>query len=93
MIKTFAGKETAALFAGLTVRRWPKAIHPAARRKMMQVLTASDVAELRIPPGNRLERLSGDREGQWSICINDQWRVCFRWHEGNAYDVEIVDYH
>jgi len=62
-------------------------------RKLEWVNAAKDIADLRIPPGNRLEKLSGDRDGKYSIRINDQWRVCFEWHRGNAWGVEIVDYH
>lgn len=64
-----------------------------AHRKLTQIHNASSLNDLRAPPGNRLEALTGDREGQYSIRINDQWRVCFRWKDGDAYDVEIVDYH
>ena len=64
-----------------------------ARRKLMQLDAARMIDELRIPPGNRLEILKGNRKGQWSIRINDQWRLCFRWEDGNAEDVQIVDYH
>ncbi len=64
-----------------------------ALRKLRMLDAAMSLSDLRVPPGNRLERLRGDRAGQHSIRINDQWRICFRWHEGDAYDVEIVDYH
>jgi proteic killer suppression protein len=93
MIKTFANKETAALFADERVRRLPPDIRQVARRKLAQLHHVVTVDDLRIPPGNRLERLSGDRLGQYSIRINDQWRVCFRFEDGNVFDVEIVDYH
>lgn len=93
MIKTFANKETAALFAGLNVRRFGAELASVARRKLDQLHGASDLDFLRTPPGNRLERLSGNRDGQWSIRINGQWRVCFEWRDGNAWNVEIVDYH
>lgn len=93
MIKTFASKETAALFADEKVRRLPAEIAQVARRKLAQLHRVSSVDELRIPPGNRLEKLSGDREGQWSMRINNQWRLCFRFEAGDALDVEIVDYH
>ena len=93
MIKTFANKETAAAFAGAQVRRFGADWLPAARRKLAQLHVARGPDDLRAPPGNRLERLSGDREGQWSIRINAQWRVCFVWRDGHAWDVEIADYH
>lgn len=93
MIKTFANKETAALFADERIRRLPPDIRQVARRKLAQLHHVVSVDDLRIPPGNRLERLSGDRLGQYSIRINDQWRVCFRFEDGNVFDVEIVDYH
>jgi toxin HigB-1 len=93
MIKTFADKETEKLFRRVFSRKLPQNIQYAARMKL-EILDAAEVLQdLRIPPGNRLERLSGSREGQYSIRINDQWRICFTWHQENAYDVEIVDYH
>ena len=93
MIKSFADKATAAIFAGELVRRLPHEIQGIARRKLKLIDAVSKVDELRIPPGNRLEMLSGDRAGQWSIRINDQWRICFRWEDGHAAEAEIVDYH
>lgn len=93
MIKTFANKETAAVFHGLHVPRFGIDWTLAAQRKLMRLNSAVDVAVLLIPPGNRLKKLSGDREGQWSIRINDQWRICFAWRDSHAWDVEIVDYH
>ena len=93
MIKTFANKEAAACYAGLRVRRFAADWLPVARRKLDQLQAAEALEFLRTPPGNRLEALSGDRAGQWSIRINNQWRLCFRFDEGNAFDVEIVDYH
>ena len=93
MIKSFADKQTAAIFAGYEVRRLPKSIQAGARRKLIFVDSAAGLESLRVPPGNRLERLKGDRAGQWSIRINNQWRICFRWQDGHAWDVEIVDYH
>lgn len=92
MIKTFATKETAALFANEKVKRFPPEILQVARRKLVLLHRVSSIEELRIPPGNRLEKLSSDRVGQWSIRINDQWRICFRFEAGDAFDVEIVDY-
>ena len=93
MIKTFADKQTAAIFSGLEVRRLPRVIQSGARRKLIMIDSATGFENLRFPPGNRLELLKGDRAGRWSIRINDQWRICFRWQEGRAWDVEIVDYH
>lgn len=93
MIKTFADKRTAAVFAGYQVRQLPREIQGIARRKLKQIDAATRIESLRIPPGNRLELLKGKRAGQWSIRINDQWRICFGWHDGDATDVEIADYH
>lgn len=93
MIKTFANKETAALFADEKVRRLPPDIRQVARRKLALLHQVSNADALRIPPGNRLERLSGDLAGLWSIRINNQWRICFRFKDGNAFEVEVVDYH
>jgi len=93
MIKTFADKETLAAFKGLPVKRFPPDIRIRIRSKLQQLNASALLDDLRIPPGNRLEPLLGDRLGQYSIRINDQWRICFRWFEGNAYDVQIIDYH
>jgi proteic killer suppression protein len=93
MIRTFRSKETAALFLGKRVKRIPADIQAVARRKLAQLEQAGKVEELRIPPGNCLESLKGDRVGFWSIRINAQWRLCFRFEDGDAWDVEIVDYH
>jgi len=93
MIRSFTDKETAAIFSGYAVRRLPLDMQQTARRKLKQLDAAHIIEELRIPPGNRLELLKGNRKGQWSIRINDQWRICFRWQDGNAEEVEIVDYH
>ncbi|MBI4081089.1 MAG: type II toxin-antitoxin system RelE/ParE family toxin [Candidatus Lambdaproteobacteria bacterium] len=92
MIWSFADKDTETLAAGEPVRRF-RAIAAPAARKLYQMHLAGRVSDLNIPPGNRLEKLHGDREGQWSIRINDQWRICFEWRDDGAYDVEIVDYH
>jgi proteic killer suppression protein len=93
MIKTFADRETEKLFGRMFSRKLPQSIQLAARIKL-EILDAAEVLQdLRIPPSNRLEKLSGNREGQYSIRINDQWRICFAWQQENAYDVEIVDYH
>jgi len=93
MIKTFADKETEKLFGRTFSRKLPQNIQLAARMKL-EILDAAEVLQdLRIPPGYRLEKLSGNREGQYGIRINDQWRICFAWRRENACDVEIVDYH
>ena len=93
MIKTFADKETEKLFRRTFSKKLPQNIQFAARMKL-EILDAAEVLQdLRVPPGNRLERLSGDREGQYSIRINDQWRICFEWINNKARNVEIVDYH
>ena len=93
MIKTFADKRTAAIFEGYQVTRLPKEIQDTARRKLKTIDAATDINSLRVPPGNRLEALKGDRAGQWSIRVNGQWRICFRWIDGDALDVEVADYH
>lgn len=93
MIKSFADKRTAALFAGYMVRTLPNHIQGRARAKLLAIDAAKQLDDLRIPPGNRLEALHGDRRGQHSIRINDQWRVCFEWRESAAWNVEIADYH
>ncbi len=92
MIRSFADKDTEALFHGQRVRRFA-AIVAVARRKLVQLNAAASLDFLRVPPGNRLEALKGDRAGQYSIRVNDQFRVCFVWHAGDALNVEIVDYH
>ncbi|MDR0703190.1 MAG: type II toxin-antitoxin system RelE/ParE family toxin [Azoarcus sp.] len=91
-IQSFRCPDTRALFDRRRIARFAN-IETAARRKLEQLHMASHLDDLRVPPGNRLERLSGNREGQWSIRVNDQWRVCFVWRDGDAWDVEIVDYH
>jgi proteic killer suppression protein len=93
MIKDFTSKETEKLFKRQFSRKLPQNIQRVARRKL-EILDAAEVLQdLRIPPSNRLEKLSGDREGQYSIRINDQWRICFEWRDGDAFSVEIVDYY
>ena len=93
MIRSFADRDTERLFQREVVRRWAPALQHAALRKLVILDAAEQLADLRVPPGNRLEKLTGDRVGQHSIRINDQWRICFRWRDGDAYDVEITDYH
>lgn len=93
MIETFASQETELIFQGRVSRKLPHDIQRTARRKLLYLHDAEDLRDLLAPPGNRLEKLSGDRMGQYSIRINDQWRICFRWKGGRAFDVEIVDYH
>ncbi len=93
MIKSFACKETDKLFRREFSRRLPQTIQRVARRKLLILDAAEVLADLRLPPGNRLERLSGDRDGQYSIRVNDQFRICFEWQRGDAHSVEIVDYH
>jgi len=92
MIKTFRCKATLSLFEGKCPRNF-KAFETVAERKLQMLDNAYSLEDLREPPGNRLEALLGNRKGQWSIRINDQWRVCFRFEDGNAFDVEIIDYH
>ncbi|MFC4821576.1 type II toxin-antitoxin system RelE/ParE family toxin [Dokdonella ginsengisoli] len=93
MIRNFADKEAEKIWAGTPSRRLPADIQAVARRKLRMLNNAATLDDLRIPPANRLEALKGDRKGQRSIRINDQWRICFRWNDGDAQDVEIVDYH
>ena len=91
MIKSFKDRDTARLFNQLPARRW-RGVARAARRKLEVLYAAKSLDELRVPPGNRLEVLKGRRHGQSSIRISDQWRICFVWRRGDAYDVEITDY-
>ena len=93
MIRSFADKRTAAIFAGHAVRGLPASIQQRARLKLVTIDAAGRLDDLRMPPGNRLEALRGNRRGQHSIRINDQWRLCFIWRDGAAWEVEIVDYH
>jgi proteic killer suppression protein len=92
VIRSFASRDTAALFNDLPVLRF-RAIERPARRRLLYLHRARVLQDLNAPPGNRLEALAGDRRGQHSIRINDQWRICFTWKDGDAHDVEIVDYH
>jgi proteic killer suppression protein len=93
VIESFADPETGLVFEGIVSRKLPIAIQKAARRKLVYLDSADDLRDLRAPPGNRLEALHGKRIGQYSIRINDQYRICFKWAKGNANDVEITDYH
>ncbi len=93
MIKSFKDEATRAIWEGRTARSLPADIQRTARRKLRMLAAAQDVQDLRVPPGNHLEALKNDRKGQFSIRINDQWRICFAWKPDGAHDVEIVDYH
>ena len=93
MIKSFRNAAAEAAWARRFIKGVPNDIIKVANRKLSQLHSARSLEDLRAPPGNRLEALTGDRRGQHSIRINDQWRVCFRWIDGDAHDVEIVDYH
>jgi proteic killer suppression protein len=93
VIRNFVDKEAEGVWNGIASRRLPADIQSVARRKLRMLNSAVTIDDLRVPPGNRLELLKGDRKGQHSIRINDQWRICFRWREGDVHDVEIVDYH
>ena len=93
MIKSFNSKETEKIFHRQFSRKLPHDIQQVALRKLRMINRAISLTDLRVPPNNRLEKLKGDRAGQHSIRINDQWRICFRWDGTDAYDVEIVDYH
>lgn len=92
MIRSFRSRETEALFADLEVPRF-RSFERIARRKLLYLHRAGVLQDLQVPPGNRLEALKGDRKRQYSIRINDKWRICFVWRHGDAYEVEIVDYH
>jgi proteic killer suppression protein len=93
MIVSFRCRATAGLFDGNDTGIFPPDIFRRALRKLLILDAAHDLRDLRVPPGNQLERLAGNRRGQHSIRINDQWRICFVWLDGNAHDVEVVDYH
>lgn len=92
MIKSFRCRETERIYRGRFSRKLPRDIQKLAARKLEMIAAAGQLKSLRIPPSNRLEKLKGNRAGQHSIRINDQWRICFRWKGGDAFDVEIVDY-
>ncbi len=93
MIRSFADHETERVWEGHRSRKLPGDIQDRALRKLRQLDASRTIDDLRNPPGNRLEALTGGRKGQMSIRINDQWRVCFRWADGDAFEVEVVDYH
>lgn len=93
MIKSFKSKETAKIFNREYSPKLPSSIQRVALRKLLMIDAALTINDLRVPPANHLEQLKAARRGQHSIRINDQWRICFLWHQGDAYDVEIVDYH
>jgi proteic killer suppression protein len=93
MIRSFRSRETERIWNGQSSRALPRDIHDRALRKLRQLDAAQTLDDLRNPPGNRLEALHGNRKGQLGIRINDQWRICFRWHSGDATDAEVSDYH
>ena len=93
MIESFADSATESIYRGLRVRGFPRDIQERARRKLRMINQARIVEDLQVPPGNRLEQLKGDLSGFWSIRINQQWRVIFRWQDGSMHDVRIIDYH
>ena len=93
MIKSFKDKETEKVYSREGSNRLPRDIQQIALRKLRMINNSKILKDLRIPPANRLEKLTGDREGQFSIRINDQWRICFAWRDGDAHEVEIADYH
>jgi len=93
VIQSFADSETERFYTGGKSRRVPAEIRKRAAMRLLQLNAVTRIEDLRLPPSNRLEQLHGDRAGQWSMRINDQWRVCFRFKNGDAFDVEIVDYH
>lgn len=93
MIRSFRDSETERVYRGLRARRLPAEIQRPALKKLLMLDAAMTVEDLRVPPGNRVEALTGTRRGEYSIRINQQWRICFRWDDGGPSDVEIVDYH
>ena len=93
MILSFSDSEAEKIWSGETSKKLPYEIQTKARMKLRMIAAAVKIEDLRVPPGNRLHRLEGDRAGQYSISINMQYRICFKWNEGNAQEVEIVDYH
>jgi proteic killer suppression protein len=93
VIKSFADSDTEDLFRGRPPRGLPPSLHRSGLKKLLLINAASSLQDLTVPPGNRLEKLKGQRSGQHSIRVNDQWRVCFTWRDGDAHEVEITDYH
>jgi len=93
MIRSFKDKYTEKVFQRLRIKKLSTKLQRVALRKLVMIDAAESVTDLKAPPGNRLEKLSGDRKGQYSIRINEQWRICLVWRNGNAHDVEITDYH
>jgi proteic killer suppression protein len=93
VIRSFKCRETKKVFERLSSRRFPGDIQQNAQRKLWVLDAATEIGDLLVPPGNRLESLKGERKGQYSIRINQRWRICFKWRAGHAYEVEIVDYH
>lgn len=93
MIVSFGNKETEKIWNGIVSKKIPREIQDVARRKLRMINNSIDITDLRIPPANRLEKLKGDLKKFYSIRINNQWRIIFQWNKGNAFDVEIVDYH
>jgi proteic killer suppression protein len=93
MIKSFKGSETEKVYSREGSRKLPEDIQQVALRKLRMINNAKNLNDLRIPPANNLEKLKGNREGQHSVRINDQWRICFKWKDGDAHEVEIADYH
>jgi proteic killer suppression protein len=93
VIRSFRDRDTERLFHREPVRKWGPDVQRLGLRKLRVLDAATSTDDLRAPPGNRLEKLRGDRAGQWSIRVNDQWRLCFQWRDGDAYAVELVDYH
>jgi proteic killer suppression protein len=93
MIKSFGDKETERIWNGEYSKRFPANIQPITRRKLRMINNAQDITDLRIPPGNRLEKLKGDLNDYWSIRVNNQWRIIFKWITNDAFEVQLVDYH
>ena len=93
MIISFRSKETESIWIGDQVKKWPVSFQVIARRKLRMLNNSQNLADLRIPPANRLEKLSGNLKSYYSIRINKQWRIIFKWNNGNAFDVKIIDYH
>jgi len=93
VIRSFKSQEAEEIWHGKVVRRLPSELQQVIRRKLRMLNNAQSLTDLRVPPGNRLEALKGNRAGQYSIRVNDQWRICFEWRAGDVFEVEIVDYH